>query len=81
MSRCFPKSRKHAVTQGVAGGWAGSCGTSTENPGLSHSHANTGNRSLKLNASLLTCLRQFVILKAIVRDSSTTKIVATLWRI
>ena len=41
MSRCFPKSRKHAVTQGVAGGWAGSCGTSTENPGLSHSHANT----------------------------------------
>src|SRR5215469_16584005 len=44
-------------------------------------HANTGNRSLKLNASLLTCLRQFVILKAIVRDSSTTKIVATLWRI
>ena len=41
MSRCFPKSRKHTVTQSVAGGWAGFCGTSTENPGLSHSHANT----------------------------------------
>ena len=42
MSRCFPKSRKHAVTQSVAGGWAGSCGTSTENPGLSHSMPTLG---------------------------------------
>jgi hypothetical protein len=38
-------------------------------------------KSPGFHPSLLTCLRQSVILKAIVRDSSTTGIVATLWRI